>query len=111
MCPSIGAYTNHALFHSFITSKQPQEICALQLNLSDFSYELNAKMLDTYPDSSESITLFWSPWGSKDSGCSKIKIAKVKACCYSTFTLAIYCFMDFATNVKKKKKKRPILLK
>ena len=59
----------------------------------------------------ESITLFWSPWGSKDSGCSKIKIAKVKACCYSTFTLAIYCFMDFATNVKKKKKKRPILLK
>ena len=60
---------------------------------------------------SESITLFWSPWGSKDSGCSKIKIAKVKACCYSTFTLAIYCFMDFATNVKKKKKKRPILLK
>ena len=61
--------------------------------------------------SNESITLFWSPWGSKDSGCSKIKIAKVKACCYSTFTLAIYCFMDFATNVKKKKKKRPILLK
>ena len=53
---------------------------------------------------SESITLFWSPWGSKDSGCSKIKIAKVKACCYSTFTLAIYCFMDFATNVKKKEK-------
>ena len=52
----------------------------------------------------ESITLFWSPWGSKDSGCSKIKIAKVKACCYSTFTLAIYCFMDFATNVKKKEK-------
>lgn len=56
---------------------------------------------------SESITLFWSPWGSKDSGCSKIKIAKVKACCYSTFTLAIYCFMDFATNVKKKKEKAP----
>jgi hypothetical protein len=55
----------------------------------------------------ESITLFWSPWGSKDSGCSKIKIAKVKACCYSTFTLAIYCFMDFATNVKKKKEKAP----
>ena len=55
----------------------------------------------------ESITLFWSPWGSKDSGCSKIKIAKVKACCYSTFTLAIYCFMDFATNVKKKRKSAP----
>ena len=57
--------------------------------------------------SEESITLFWSPWGSKDSGCSKIKIAKVKACCYSTFTLAIYCFMDFATNVKKKRKSAP----
>ena len=71
MCPSIGAYANHALFHSFITSKQPQEICALQLNLSDFSYELNAKMLDTYPDSSISIL------------CIHTKCAKIHSLCHN----------------------------
>jgi hypothetical protein len=93
----------------FIGVKLPS---AVKKQLVDFQKEvIRASIKGSFTDPNESITLFWSPWGSKDSGCSKIKIAKVKACCYSTFTLAIYCFMDFATNVKKKKKKRPILLK
>lgn len=81
------------------------QICTQPENHFFLHKELTCRK--TSKPSYESITLFWSPWGSKDSGCSKIKIAKVKACCYSTFTLAIYCFMDFATNVKKKKEKAP----